>query len=400
MAGRLDSTVPRLLIGVLLASTVHGGLINGLPDAVERKIPEAVSCTGYQEAAYRDGTVYVVSDLKISVKCSDGLIASRVFPLSCYWEKDKTVSFVNLAAPEHEILRRALVAAEVRQPVLFGKRLTELAATELPEVYEAAERLKGFDETDSVDWLALGQLYAERGQETDAFTAFQQAQIFAPREWLKWDERKFRAEIPFSHQEAALEFFRIGEPVVARGYLWQLEKYLPGMVRYELDFANQLRTLLPAARRLEPLEPGRFSIRSLEKQGHTLLCANAPLKYIFRFSVEPDRSGTLRVYQPDAIGGLDTGREMKLGRIDTVKKFWPEGKGITGPVRKELVRFAVTGETPVFVFEENRLFLYPLPKNDYHAIALFLPLPPQPFVPLALSDLREVAGMPLRQESR
>jgi len=392
MADRPCASFVRQLAVVLFAFTARGGLINRLPEAVERAIPEAESCTGYQQASYRGGLVYVVSGLKISVKCSDGVTVSRVFPLSCYWEKDKTFSFINPAAPEHEVLRRALVLAEVPQPVFFGKRLTDLAESELPEVYEVSEKLAGFDETDAEDWLLLGQLYAERGQETDAFTAFQQAQIFSPREWLKWDERTFRTAIPFSYQEAALAFFRVCEPVVARGYLWQAEKYLPGMVRYEVDFANQLRMLLPAAQRLEPFEPGRFSLRSVGKRGHDVLCVNAALKYIFRFSVERDGSGILRVYQPDAAGGLDTGRELLLQRIDTVGGFWPEGLGITGSIRKELVRFSVTGDTPVFVFEGNRLFLYPLPKNDQHAIALFLPLPPQPFIPLGLSDLRTVVG--------
>lgn len=392
MAHRSRSAFLTLLATGFAVFTVRGGLINRLPEAVERAVPEAESCAGYQQAPYRGGLVYVVSGLKIAVKCSDGTTASRVFPLSCYWEKDKTISFVNPAAAEHEVLRRALVLAEVAQPVFFGKRLTELAESELPEVYEASEKLAGFDDTDCEDWLLLGQLYAERGQETDAFTAFQQAQIFAPREWLKWNERTFRTAIPFSHQEAAIAFFRVCEPVVARGYLWQAEKYLPGMVRYEVDFANQLRMLLPAAQRLEPFGPGAFSLRSVGKQGHDVLCVNAPLKYIFRFSVERDRSGTLRVYQPDAAGGLDTGRELQLERIDTVSGFWPDGVGITGPIRKELVRFSVTGDTPVFVFEGNRLFLYPLPKNDQHAIALFLPLPPQPFIPLGLSDLRTAVG--------
>ncbi len=381
-----------ILIALITAPLLQAGFWNNLPDLVEENIPEAASCRKYQKARYKEGEVYVVHDLKLVVKAEDGLELLYTFPITCYRRINKAFQYVNLAKPEHAVLRKALVMADVEQPTFFGRRWTDLAEADLPELNEVADQWPEFDDTNSEHWRLLGHLYAERNQETDALSAFRNAQMFAPRDLQKWKSSDYRNNIPFAEQEAAAAAIRTCEPGVAGGHLWKLSRILPEMLKFEMGFADYVKKLLPMARRLPPFPEGTFTLDNIPSKGHDILCANPALKYILRMTVEANGTGQVRLYQPNEEGQLENSKPIKLQRLTTCGKVWADDVPRSKQIQAFFTRYSITPETPLLILEDNRVLFYPLKPNKDGAIALFTSLPPHPVIPLPLVDLRTLVG--------
>ena len=364
-----------------------------LPKVVRDAIPQAKGCSSWKKARYGQGFLYVIYDLNLEVPTSDGVGYRTSYPFSCYYSASGTLTPIDPSADEHRALPVAFEQVCLPQPLIFGRKRSQISAADLPPAAQMGDTYPAFSPHNWRDWIELGRLYAEGNSETEAFNAFQQAYMQAPRNYAKWGKDDYRRNLPWGHLEAAATWYRLCRPDLGNCYLWQFDRYIGEMLAFETGFARYLSTLIPSASRLPPLKTEDCLEQPIPSGGHDTLLANPQLKYIAKISADSIASGHVRLYQPNGDGILECGDLIRLKDIQSLRMVWNSWDKIPEVIQLDVQTCGATMDTPLWRLEKDRYLLYPLPPNPSGACALFLSIPPMPYLALPLIDLRALWGL-------
>lgn len=363
-----------------------------LPKVIRDAIPQARDCTMWRKARYREGHLYVIYDLRLELTTSGGMSYSTSYPVSYYTSTTNGLLAIDPGHSDHYALPIAFEQVNLPQPKIFGRQRARIDTADLPPASQMRETYPDFNVLDWRDWLQLGRLYAEGNSETEAFHAFQQAYMLAPRRYAKWKRKDYQQHLPWSHLEAAANWYRLLRKDLGNNYVWQYERYATEMLNFEESYARYLASLMAMAARLPLLKPEDCIEHPVPSAGHDTLLASPPLKYIVKLSADNPNKGHVRLYQPNGEGRLECGGLIHLKRIQTLRMVWDSWEKVPPILRADLQLAGVTMDTPIWCLENNRYLFYPLQPNAYGAVGLFASLPPMPYLALPLVDLQAMWG--------